>query len=68
MQESIDSPFPLSTFASFDGMKSFSNRRWADRKVWFNVLADPVSAATRMGGRRSKWFDKTHEVTPPSFD
>ena len=20
-----------------DGMKSFSNRRWADRKVWFNV-------------------------------
>jgi hypothetical protein len=20
-----------------DGMKSFSNRRWADRNVWFNV-------------------------------
>ena len=26
------------TFASIsDGMKSFSNRRWADRNVWFNV-------------------------------
>ena len=27
-----------SHFASIrDGMKSFSNRRWADRNVWFNV-------------------------------
>ena len=33
-----------STSCICDGMKSFSNRRWASRKVWFNFAAFAVVA------------------------
>jgi hypothetical protein len=38
-----------SSVYSCDGMKSFSNWRWADRKVCLNVPADPVSACNMHG-------------------
>ncbi len=51
-----------------DGMKSFSNRRWADCKVWFNVPAEPVSACNKHGWPKVQRFDDCTEVTPPICD
>jgi hypothetical protein len=51
-----------------DGMKSFSNRRWADRKVWFNVPRGTRECCNTLGWPKVQRFDDFTEVTPPICD
>ncbi len=55
-------------FIICDGMKSFSNWRWADRNVSFNVPRGTRECCNTLGWPKVKWFDDGHEVTPPICD
>ncbi len=63
-------PFRLLGGAIRDGMKSFSNRRWANREVWYNVLGGTRECLqrARVAEGPSGWFDDFAELTAPIRD